>query len=317
MGMAGEDIAKGNMSVGDFVVVNTFLLQLYLPLNFLGFVYREIRQSLLDMGRMFALVDEKPDIIDKENANELIVKKGKIEFINVNFSFGRRKILKNLTFTINSGEKVAIVGPTGAGKSTISKLLFRFYDPSSGKIYIDGQCISEVTQNSLRSNIGVVPQDTVLFNDTIKYNIAYSKPNSSMNEIVNAAKLSSIDKFISNLEAGYETVVGERGLKLSGGEKQRVAIARALLKNPLIFVFDEATSALDTKTEKSIEKSLKKLSSRNTTLIIAHRLSTIIDADKIIVLDNGKIIELGSHQDLINKNGLYAEMWIRQQENVN
>ncbi len=317
MGIAGEDIAKGNMSVGDFVVVNTFLLQLYLPLNFLGFVYREIRQSLLDMGRMFALVDEKPDIIDQENANELIVKKGKIEFLNVNFSFGRRKILKNLTFTIESGEKVAIVGPTGAGKSTISKLLFRFYDPSSGKIYIDGQCISEVTQNSLRSNIGVVPQDTVLFNDTIKYNIAYSKPNSSMKQIVNAAKLSSIDKFISNLEAGYETVVGERGLKLSGGEKQRVAIARALLKNPQIFVFDEATSALDTKTEKSIEKSLKKLSNKNTTLIIAHRLSTIIDADKIIVLDNGSIIEIGSHQDLINKNGLYAEMWIRQQENIN
>ena len=317
MGMAGEDIAKGSMSVGDFVVVNTFLLQLYLPLNFLGFVYREIRQSLLDMGRMFALVDEKPDIIDQENANELTVKKGKIEFLNVNFSFGRRKILKNLTFTIESGEKVAIVGPTGAGKSTISKLLFRFYDPSSGKIYIDGQSISEVTQNSLRSNIGVVPQDTVLFNDTIKYNIAYSKPNSSMKQIVNAAKLSSIDKFISNLEAGYETVVGERGLKLSGGEKQRVAIARALLKNPQIFVFDEATSALDTKTEKSIEKSLKKLSSKNTTLIIAHRLSTIIDADKIIVLDNGSIIEIGSHQDLINKNGLYAEMWIRQQENIN
>ena len=317
MGMAGEDIAKGNMSVGDFVVVNTFLLQLYLPLNFLGFVYREIRQSLLDMGRMFALVDEKPDIIDQENAYELRVKNGKIEFINVNFSFGRRKILKNLTFTINSGEKVAIVGPTGAGKSTISKLLFRFYDPSSGKIYIDGQCISEVTQNSLRSNIGVVPQDTVLFNDTIKYNIAYSKPNSSMKEIVNAAKLSSIDKFISNLEAGYETLVGERGLKLSGGEKQRVAIARALLKNPQIFVFDEATSALDTKTEKSIEKSLKKLSSKNTTLIIAHRLSTIIDADKIIVLDNGTIIEIGNHQELINNNGLYAEMWIRQQENLN
>ncbi len=317
MGMAGEDIAKGNMSVGDFVVVNTFLLQLYLPLNFLGFVYREIRQSLLDMGRMFALVDEKPDIIDQENAIELTVKKGKIEFLNVNFSFGRRKILNNLTFTIESGEKVAIVGPTGAGKSTISKLLFRFYDPSSGKIYIDGQCISEVTQNSLRSNIGVVPQDTVLFNDTIKYNIAYSKPNSSMKQIVNAAKLSSIDKFISNLEAGYETVVGERGLKLSGGEKQRVAIARALLKNPQIFVFDEATSALDTKTEKSIEKSLKKLSSKNTTLIIAHRLSTIIDADKIIVLDNGSIIEIGSHQDLLNNNGLYAEMWIRQQENIN
>ena len=317
MGMAGEDIAKGNMSVGDFVVVNTFLLQLYLPLNFLGFVYREIRQSLLDMGRMFALVDEKPEIIDQENAYELKVKNGKIEFIDVNFSFGKRKILKNLTFTIESGEKVAIVGPTGAGKSTISKLLFRFYDPSAGNIYIDGQCIADVTQNSLRSNIGVVPQDTVLFNDSIKYNIAYSKPNSSMNEIVNAAKLSSIDKFISNLEAGYETLVGERGLKLSGGEKQRIAIARAILKNPQIFVFDEATSALDTKTEKSIEKSLKKLSSKNTTLIIAHRLSTIIDADKIIVLDNGAIIEIGSHQELINKNGLYAEMWIRQQENLN
>ena len=317
MGMAGEDIAKGNMSVGDFVVVNTFLLQLYLPLNFLGFVYREIRQSLLDMGRMFALVDEKPDIIDLENAYELKVKNGKIEFIDVNFSFGTRKILKNLTFTIEAGEKVAIVGPTGAGKSTISKLLFRFYDPSSGKIYIDGQCIGEVTQNSLRSNIGVVPQDTVLFNDTIKYNIAYSKPNSSMKEIINAAKLSSIDKFISNLEAGYETLVGERGLKLSGGEKQRVAIARALLKNPQIFVFDEATSALDTKTEKSIEKSLKKLSRKNTTIIIAHRLSTIIDADKIIVLDNGTIIEIGNHQELINKKGLYSEMWIRQQENLN
>ena len=317
MGLAGEDIAKGKMSVGDFVIVNTFLLQLYLPLNFLGFVYREIRQSLLDIGRMFALVDETPDITDKESAYELVVENGKIEFKNVNFSYGNRIILKSLNFIVNPGEKVAIVGPTGAGKSTISKLLFRFYDPSSGKIYIDGQCIAEVTQNSLRSNIGVVPQDTILFNDTIKYNIAYSRPNSSMKEIINAAKLSSIDKFISNLEAGYETLVGERGLKLSGGEKQRVAIARALLKNPKIFVFDEATSALDTKTEKSIEKSLKKLSSKNTTVIIAHRLSTITDADKIIVLDNGTINEIGSHQELINKNGLYAEMWIRQQENLN
>ena len=317
MGLAGEDIAKGKMSVGDFVIVNTFLLQLYLPLNFLGFVYREIRQSLLDIGRMFALVDETPDITDKESAYELVVENGKIEFKNVNFSYGNRIILKSLNFIVNPGEKVAIVGPTGAGKSTISKLLFRFYDPSSGKIYIDGQCIADVTQNSLRSNIGVVPQDTVLFNDTIKYNIAYSRPNSSMKEIINAAKLSSIDKFISNLEAGYETLVGERGLKLSGGEKQRVAIARALLKNPKIFVFDEATSALDTKTEKSIEKSLKKLSSKNTTVIIAHRLSTIIDSDKIIVLDNGTINEIGSHQELINKNGLYAEMWIRQQENLN
>ena len=314
MGMAGEDIASEKMSIGDFVVVNTFLLQLYLPLNFLGFVYREIRQSLLDMGRMFALVDEKPDIIDKQKAPDLNVHSGKIEFRNISFSYGNRKILKDLTFVVNPGHKVAIVGPTGAGKSTISKLIFRFYDPSLGNIFIDDQCLRDVTQSSLRSNIGVVPQDTVMFNDTIKYNISYSKPGSSMIEIENVAKLSSIDKFIADLELGYETVVGERGLKLSGGEKQRVAIARALLKNPKIFIFDEATSALDTKTEKLIEKSLKKLSNKNTTLVIAHRLSTVIDADKIIVLDKGKIAEQGTHKELLQKNGLYAEMWKRQQE---
>lgn len=314
MGMAGEDIASEKMSIGDFVVVNTFLLQLYLPLNFLGFVYREIRQSLLDMGRMFALVDEKPDIIDKQKAYDLNVHSGKIEFKNISFSYGNRKILKDLSFVVNPGHKVAIVGPTGAGKSTISKLIFRFYDPTSGNIYIDDQCLRDVTQSSLRSNIGVVPQDTVMFNDTIKYNISYSKPGSTMIEIENVAKLSSIDKFIADLELGYETVVGERGLKLSGGEKQRVAIARALLKNPKIFIFDEATSALDTKTEKLIEKSLKKLSNKNTTLVIAHRLSTVIDADKIIVLENGKIAEQGTHKELLQKNGLYAEMWMRQQE---
>ena len=314
MGMAGEDIASEKMSIGDFVVVNTFLLQLYLPLNFLGFVYREIRQSLLDMGRMFALVDEKPDIIDKQKAYNLNVHSGKIEFKNIRFSYGNRKILKDLSFVVNPGHKVAIVGPTGAGKSTISKLIFRFYDPSSGNIFIDDQCLRDVTQRSLRSNIGVVPQDTVMFNDTIKYNISYSKPGSSMTEIENVAKLSSIDKFIADLELGYETVVGERGLKLSGGEKQRVAIARALLKNPKIFIFDEATSALDTKTEKLIEKSLKKLSNKNTTLVIAHRLSTVIDANKIIVLEKGKIAEQGTHKELLQKNGLYAEMWMRQQE---
>ena len=314
MGMAGEDIASEKMSIGDFVVVNTFLLQLYLPLNFLGFVYREIRQSLLDMGRMFALVDEKPDIIDKQKAYNLNVHSGKIEFKNISFSYGNRKILKDLSFVVNPGHKVAIVGPTGAGKSTISKLIFRFYDPSSGNIFIDDQCLRDVTQSSLRSNIGVVPQDTVMFNDTIKYNISYSKPGSSMTEIENVAKLSSIDKFIADLELGYETVVGERGLKLSGGEKQRVAIARALLKNPKIFIFDEATSALDTKTEKLIEKSLKKLSNKNTTLVIAHRLSNVIDSDKIIVLENGKIAEQGTHKELLLKNGLYAEMWMRQQE---
>jgi ATP-binding cassette subfamily B protein len=314
MGMAGEDIASEKMSIGDFVVVNTFLLQLYLPLNFLGFVYREIRQSLLDMGRMFALVDEKPDIIDKQKAYNLNVHSGKIEFKNISFSYGNRKILKDLSFVVNPGHKVAIVGPTGAGKSTISKLIFRFYDPSSGNIFIDDQCLRDVTQSSLRSNIGVVPQDTVMFNDTIKYNISYSKPGSSITEIENVAKLSSIDKFIADLELGFETVVGERGLKLSGGEKQRVAIARALLKNPKIFIFDEATSALDTKTEKLIEKSLKKLSNKNTTLVIAHRLSTVIDANKIIVLEKGKIAEQGTHKELLQKNGLYAEMWMRQQE---
>ena len=314
MGMAGEDIASEKMSIGDFVVVNTFLLQLYLPLNFLGFVYREIRQSLLDMGRMFALVDEKPDIIDKQKAYDLNVHSGKIEFKNISFSYGNREILKDLSFVVNPGHKVAIVGPTGAGKSTISKLIFRFYDPSSGNIFIDDQCLRDVTQSSLRSNIGVVPQDTVMFNDTIKYNISYSKPGSSMTEVENVAKLSSIDKFIADLELGYETVVGERGLKLSGGEKQRVAIARALLKNPKIFIFDEATSALDTKTEKLIEKSLKKLSNKNTTLVIAHRLSTVIDANKIIVLEKGKIAEQGTHKELLQKNGLYAEMWMRQQE---
>jgi ATP-binding cassette subfamily B protein len=316
MGMAGEDIASEKMSIGDFVVVNTFLLQLYLPLNFLGFVYREIRQSLLDIGRMFALVDEMPDIVDKQNAGDLDVHSGKIEFKNIKFSFGNRVILKNLNFVVNPGHKVAIVGPTGAGKSTISKLLFRFYDPSSGAISIDNQNIKNVTQSSLRSNIGVVPQDTVLFNDTIKYNISYSKPGASIEEINEAAKLSSIDRFIANLEIGYDTIVGERGLKLSGGEKQRVAIARALLKNPKIFIFDEATSALDSKTEKSIEKSLNKLSNKNTTLVIAHRLSTIIDADKIIVLENGTIAEQGSHKNLLKKNGLYAEMWMRQQEQL-
>ena len=316
MGMAGEDIASEKMSIGDFVVVNTFLLQLYLPLNFLGFVYREIRQSLLDIGRMFALVDEKPDITDKKYALNLNVHSGKIEFKNINFSYGNRKILKNLSFTVNPGHKVAIVGPTGAGKSTISKLIFRFYDPSSGNILIDDQCLTDVTQSSLRSNIGVVPQDTVMFNDTIKYNIAYSKPESSMAEINKVVKLSSIDKFIDDLELGYETIVGERGLKLSGGEKQRVAIARALLKNPRIFIFDEATSALDTKTEKLIEKSLKQLSNKNTTLVIAHRLSTIIDADKIIVLEKGKIVEQGTHKELVQKKALYAEMWMRQQEQI-
>jgi ABC-type transport system involved in Fe-S cluster assembly fused permease/ATPase subunit len=268
------------------------------------------------MGRMFALVYEKPDILDKKNAKDLNVHSGKIEFKNVYFSFGNRRILKGVNFIVEPGQKVAIVGPTGAGKSTISKLLFRFYDPSSGDIMIDNQSLKVVTQSSLRSNIGVVPQDTVMFNDTIEYNIAYGKPGSSRDEINKVVKLSSIDKFIEQLEIGYSTIVGERGLKLSGGEKQRIAIARALLKNPKIFIFDEATSALDTKTEKSIERSLKKLSNNSTTLVIAHRLSTIIDSDKIIVLENGKISEEGTHGELLIKKGLYSEMWMRQQEEI-
>ena len=261
---------------------------------------------------MFALVDEMPDIVDKQNAYDLDVHSGKIEFKNIKFSFGNRVILKNLNFVVNPGHKVAIVGPTGAGKSTISKLLFRFYDPSSGSISIDNQNIKNVTQSSLRSNIGVVPQDTVLFNDTIKYNISYSKPGASIEEINKAAKLSSIDRFIANLEIGYDTIVGERGLKLSGGEKQRVAIARALLKNPKIFIFDEATSALDSKTEKSIEKSLNKLSNKNTTLVIAHRLSTIQKADKIAVIEKGEVLEVGSHKELINRQGRYKDFCDKQ-----
>jgi ABC-type transport system involved in Fe-S cluster assembly fused permease/ATPase subunit len=266
---------------------------------------------------MFALVDQKPDILDKKDAKILKVEGGRIEFKNVKFSFGKRLILKGVNFIVESGQKVAIVGPTGAGKSTISKLIFRFYDPSLGDILIDNQSLRDVTQSSLRSNIGVVPQDTVMFNDTIGYNISYGKPGTSINEINKVAKLSSIDKFIQNLDMGYDTMVGERGLKLSGGEKQRIAIARALLKNPKIFIFDEATSALDTKTEKLIEKSLKKLANKNTTLVIAHRLSTIIDSDKIIVLSDGMVAEEGTHSYLLKSKGLYAEMWMRQQEGIN
>ena len=309
MGMAGEDIAKGNMSVGDFVVVNTFLLQLYLPLNFLGFVYREIRQSLLDMGRMFALVDEKPDIIDQENANELIVKEGKIEFIDVNFSFGKRKILENLTFTIEPGEKVALVGPTGAGKSTISKLLFRFYDPSSGKIYIDGQCIAEVTQNSLRSNIGVVPQDSILFKGTVQQNISLAKPDASFDEICTAANLADAHDFIQKLTSGYATEVGEKGSNLSGGQRQRIAMARMFLQKPKLLLLDEATSSLDINSEKKIIHNLLSISDKKTVIFISHRLNNFIKADQIFYLHNGSIVESGNHDELMAKGGRYKALF--------
>jgi len=312
MGIAGNDIQQGKLSVGDFVAVNTYLLQLYLPLNFLGWVYREIRQSLIDLERMFGLLDEHPDVKDPENAQDLRLSQGEIKFDNVHFAYKDRAILKGVSFTVPAGKKVAIVGPSGAGKSTISRLLFRFYDPQNGHIEIDGQDIQSVKQASVRAAIGVVPQDSVMFNASIGYNIHYGRAEASQAEIEEAARLASIDSFIKQLSEGYEALVGERGLKLSGGEKQRVAIARAILKKPSIFLFDEATSALDSQTEKQIQTALNAVSQSRTTLIIAHRLSTIIDSDEIFLMKDGQIAERGTHPQLLAKEGLYAAMWARQ-----
>ena len=312
MGIAGHDIQAGKLSVGDFVAVNTYLLQLYLPLNFLGWVYREIRQSLIDLERMFGLLDEHPDVQDKQGAASLTLQDAQIEFKDVHFAYKDRAILKGVSFTVPAGKKVAIVGPSGAGKSTISRLLFRFYDPQKGAIEIDGQNVQDVQQASVRGAIGVVPQDSVMFNASIGYNINYGRAEASQNEIEEAAKLASIDSFIKQLPEGYEALVGERGLKLSGGEKQRVAIARAILKKPSIFLFDEATSALDSQTEKQIQSALNEVSESRTTLIIAHRLSTIVDCDEILVMREGQIAERGTHADLIAMEGLYAAMWARQ-----
>jgi ABC-type transport system involved in Fe-S cluster assembly fused permease/ATPase subunit len=313
--MAGQGVVNGTMTIGDFVLVNTYLMQLYMPLNFLGFVYREIKRSLIDMETMFGLLNKTPGIQDKEAAEELTVTGGNIEFKNVSFRYdSRRSVLENVSFRVPAGKTVAIVGPSGAGKSTISRILFRFYDVNEGNVFIDGQDIKNVTQDSLRANIGIVPQDTVLFNDTVFYNIAYGQPGATPAEIEDAARHASIHDFIMNQPDGYQTKVGERGLKLSGGEKQRVAIARTILKQPKIMLFDEATSALDTHTEKEIQESLKKVSEGRTTLMIAHRLSTIVDADEIIVLDAGEIAERGNHADLLAVNGHYAKMWARQQE---
>ena len=312
MGMAGHDIHNGNISIGSFVVVNTYLIQLYLPLNFLGYIYREIRQSLTDMERMFSLLEEAPDITDQQEAPPIKIDQGRIDFDNVVFSYGPRGVLKGLNLSVEAGERVAIVGPSGAGKSTISKLLFRFYDPEEGEIRIDNQPINQVQQSGLRREIAVVPQDTVLFNTTIAENIAYGKPDASLNDIREASRLASLHDFIASLPDGYDTKVGERGLKLSGGEKQRVAIARAIIKNPSIFLFDEATSALDSRTEKEIQHSLETISAGRTTLIIAHRLSTVVNCDRIFVLNKGQVEESGTHQELLALNGMYYTMWMRQ-----
>jgi len=308
--MASQGVVSGKMTIGDLVLVNAFLLQLYQPLHFLGFVYREIRHSLADMEKMFDVLARPPEVEDRPDAKELEVTRGSIKFENVDFGYDpKRQILFGMDFEVPAGHKVAVVGHSGAGKSTISRLLFRFYDVNGGRILIDGQDIRDVTQASLRANIGIVPQDTVLFNDTIGYNIAYGKPDASMDEVIQAARSAHIHDFVESLPDKYETVVGERGLKLSGGEKQRVAIARTILKNPPILLFDEATSALDSKTEKSIQHELENIARNHTTLVIAHRLSTVMDADEILVLDSGRIIERGTHHQLLSRNGAYSRMW--------
>lgn len=315
--MAGQAVVDGRLTIGDFVLVNTYLMQIYLPLGFLGFAYREVKQSLVYLEKMLDLMDEEEEVKDKPKAPALQLKAGEVEFQDVHFAYNEnRPIIKGISFKVPAGKTTAIVGESGAGKSTISRLLFRFYDVTDGRITIDGHDIRDVAQKSLRACIGIVPQDTVLFNETIYYNIAYGRMDALPREVEDAARAAHLHEFIEQLPDGYQTMVGERGLKLSGGEKQRVAIARAFLKKPEIYLFDEATSSLDTKTEKVIQNNLKEISQDKTTLIIAHRLSTIIHAHEIIVLDKGVIVERGKHSTLLKKGGAYAQMWERQLQEV-
>ncbi len=310
MGLATQGVARGTMTVGDLVLVNAYLIQLFIPLNFLGTIYREIRNALTDMEKLFGLMHRPPEITDAPGASALGVGQGEVRFEGVGFAYDpRRPILDKVSFSIPAGHKVAVVGASGAGKSTLSRLLFRFFDVSGGRILIDGQDIRSVTQASLRKQIGMVPQDTVLFNDSLYQNIAYGRPEASRSEVLEAARAARLDQFIGSLPDGYDTLVGERGLKLSGGEKQRVAIARTILKNPPILIFDEATSSLDTATEQAIGQELARISENRTTLVIAHRLSTVVDADEILVMDGGRIVERGSHAALLAAEGRYAGMW--------
>lgn len=315
MFIAAQQVQNGTMSLGDLVLVNAFMIQLFMPLNVLGFVYRELKASLADIETLFNLLQQTPQVTDKPNAPSLKTGPKSIHFNNVNFHYHpNRPILKNISFSIEAGQKVAIVGRSGSGKSTIARLLFRFYDVTDGEILLNNQNIREVSQTSLREQIGIVPQDTVLFNDTIFHNINYGLPDASEPEVYQAANACHLNSFIEQLPEGYQTLVGERGLKISGGEKQRIAIARVILKNPQILVFDEATSSLDSEAEQAINQSLTQIAKHHSTLIIAHRLSTIVDADKILVLDHGEIIETGKHLELLKQNGLYAQLWELQQK---
>ncbi len=313
--MAASGVRQGELTLGDFVMVNAFLIQLYIPLNFLGSVYRDLNHALVDMERMFDLVDTEPEIIDRPGAPPLALSRGEVRFDRVSFAYQQDlETLKDISFTIPGGKTLAVVGPSGSGKSTLAKLLLRLYDPDAGTISIDDQDIKSLTQESVRSAMGVVPQDTVLFNETIRYNIDYGRPGSTDEEIAGAARVAQIHDFISSHPQGYDILVGERGLKLSGGEKQRVAIARVALKRARILIFDEATSSLDSRSENTIQKALKSVSADNTTLVIAHRLSTVVGADEIIVLNQGSIAERGSHEFLVSQSGLYSQMWKLQQK---